>query len=148
MEENKALHDALEELKSSNRKQALYGKLQCVFTAIAALCCAGVLALVWSLLPMVWDLGAQAETTLTNLDTALAGLETTLTNLEGITDQLAAADLAGMVDGIDGLVATSQKSVEAITGKLSAIDFETLNDAIRDLADVVEPLAKFFNVFN
>lgn len=141
MEENKALTTALEELRESNRKQARYGKLQCVFTAVAAVCCAGVLVLAASLLPMVRDLGAQAQTTLT-------GLETTLVNLEEISEELAAADLAGMVEGIDQLVKTSQQSVEGITGKLSAIDFDTLNDAIRDLSDVVEPLAKFFNVFH
>ena len=31
---------------------------------------------------------------------------------------------------------------------LNAIDFDTLNKAIQHLSDVVEPLAKFFNVFN
>jgi len=52
------------------------------------------------------------------------------------------------VDNVDSLVTTSQQSVRQITDKLNAIDFETLNLAIEDLADVVEPLAKFFNVFN
>ena len=32
--------------------------------------------------------------------------------------------------------------------KLDTIDLDTLNKAIQDLADVVEPLARFFNVFN
>ena len=37
---------------------------------------------------------------------------------------------------------------DSLSEKLNIIDFETLNQAIEDLADVVEPLAKFFNVFN
>ena len=41
-----------------------------------------------------------------------------------------------------------QSSVKQITDKLNAIDLDTLNAAIENLADVVEPLARFFNVFN
>jgi len=134
MDEKQELRGSLEQLEKFNRQQARYGKLQCLFSFIAALCCAGTLYLVWSLMPHITDIAAQ--------------LETTLTNLEVITDQLAATDLEGMVENVDSLVATSQQSVRQITDKLNAIDFETLNHAIEDLADVVEPLAKFFNVFN
>ena len=57
-------------------------------------------------------------------------------------------DLAGMVENVDTLATTSQSAVEHATEKLDTIDLETLNKAIADLADVVEPLAKFFNVFH
>ena len=49
---------------------------------------------------------------------------------------------------VDAFVTTGQSAVEQATEKLSIIDFETMNKAIADLADVVEPLARFFNVFN
>ena len=32
--------------------------------------------------------------------------------------------------------------------KVNQFDIETLNGAIKDLSEVVEPMAKFFNVFN
>ena len=32
--------------------------------------------------------------------------------------------------------------------KLNTVDFETLNKAIEDLSKVIEPLAKFFGMFN
>ena len=80
--------------------------------------------------------------------------ETVLRNLESVTTQLAQADLADMVEdvdalvaNVDGLVATSQEGVEQTIGKLNAIDFDALNKAIKDLSDVIEPIAKFFNTF-
>lgn len=46
------------------------------------------------------------------------------------------------------LVTTGQDSLEQMMARLNAVDFKSLNQAIRNLADVVEPLAKFFNVFH
>jgi len=141
MDEKQEFKDTLEQLEKSNRQQARFAKLQCLFSLIAALCCAGVLYLVWSLMPQITLIGDQAEVT-------IADLQTTLSNLEVITNQLAEADLGGMANNVDSLVTTSQASVEQITERLNAIDFDTLNKAIQHLSDVVEPLAKFFNVFN
>ena len=92
-------------------------------------------------MPQITLIGQQAEIT-------LADLQTTLTNLEVITAELAEADLGSMADNVDSLVTSSQAGVEQAMEKLNSIDFDTLNRAIRNLSDVVEPLAKFFNVFN
>lgn len=127
MEEKRDLQELLERLDESNRKQAKYAKWQCVFSIAAAVCCVGLFVLVWNLMPEVRNLTGQ--------------METVLTNLELVTDQLAGMDLGAMVRNVDSLVITTQES-------LGAIDFEALNQAIQNLADVVEPLAKFFNVFN
>lgn len=127
MEEKRDLQELLERLDESNRKQAKYAKWQCVFSVAAAVCCVGLFVLVWNLMPEVRNLTGQ--------------METVLTNLELVTDQLAGMDLGAMVRNVDSLVVTTQES-------LGAIDFETLNQAIQNLADVVEPLAKFFHVFN
>lgn len=53
-----------------------------------------------------------------------------------------------MVENVDELTASSQKNIKEAVEKLNSIDFDTLNKAIENLAAVVEPLAKFFNVFN
>ena len=65
-----------------------------------------------------------------------------------MTDQLAGMDLGSMVQNVDTLVTTTQEGVEQTMEQMNAIDFEALNRAIRNLSDVVEPLAKFFNVFH
>ena len=99
----------------------------------AALCCVGLFALVWQLMPQVQALTGQ--------------METVLTNLEIVTEQLAGMDLGEMVRNVDDLVAASQAGVEETMGKLNSIDFDELNRAIGNLSDVVDPMAKFFNVF-
>ena len=135
-----------------NNKQTAYARWQCIFTAAAALCCLGVFVVVLSIVPQVRTVAGQLETVLTDLeavtDTLDGELDTILTNLDTVTRELAAADLDGMVADVDTFVTTSQGAVEQVTEKLNVIDFETLNRAIQDLADVVEPLARFFNVFN
>ena len=48
---------------------------------------------------------------------------------------------------LGGNVFPGQQSLEQTMEKLDSIDTEKLNQAIDDLSAVVEPLAKFFNVF-
>ena len=133
MEEKKELQELLVRLDESNRKQARYALLQCIMTAVMALCCIALFVLVYTLMPQLQALTAQTESVLGNLET--------------VTDQLAGMDLGSMVKNVDELVSTSQSGVEEAVEKLNALDFEALNKAIRDLSSVVEPLARFFHVF-
>ena len=133
MEDKKELQELLERLDQSNRQQAKYARWQCIFSVAAAVCCVGLFVLVYHLMPEVRSLTGQ--------------METVLANLELVTDQLAGMDLGSMVRNVDDLVVTTQEGVEQTMGRLNAINFEELNRAIRNLSDVVEPLAKFFNTF-
>jgi len=134
MEDKKELQELLERLDQSNRQQAKYARWQCIFSVAAAVCCVGLFVLVYHLMPEVRSLTNQ--------------METVLTNLELVTDQLAGMDLGSIVRNVDDLVVTTQEGVEQTMNRLNAIDFETLNQAIRNLSDVVQPLAKFFNTFH
>ena len=133
MEDKKDLQELLERLDQSNRQQAKYARWQCIFSVAAAVCCVGLFVLVYHLMPEVRSLTNQ--------------METVLTNLELVTDQLAGMDLGSMVRNVDDLVVTTQEGVEQTMNRLNSIDFETLNQAIENLSDVVQPLAKFFNTF-
>ena len=53
-----------------------------------------------------------------------------------------------MIRNVNELVTTSQDNLAQMMAKLNTIDFESLNRAIGDLADVVEPLANFLNIFH
>ena len=133
MEDKKELQELLERLDQSNRQQAKYARWQCIFSVAAAVCCVGLFVLVYHLMPEVRSLTGQ--------------METVLANLELVTEQLAGMDLGRMVRNVDDLVVTTQEGVEQTMNQLNAINFEELNRAIRNLSDVVEPLAKFFNTF-
>ena len=127
-------------MEANSRKQVAYARMQCVFSVVAALCCVALLITFIAVVP--------------RLQTAAQQAEVVLSNLEKVTSELSEVELTGMVEhmdqlvsNVDGLVTTSQEGVESTMEKISAIDFETLNKAIEDLADVIEPIANFFNAF-
>ena len=129
-------------------RQTRYAKWQCLLLSVVTLFCAGVFFVVLTALPRLRSFSGQLTTALSELERLAVQTETILVNLDTVTGELAQADLKGMVADVDTFVVTGQNAVEQVTEKLNILDFETLNRAIRDLADVVEPLARFFNVFN
>ena len=133
MEENRELMELLKQIRKSNRVQTIICGILCVFALIACVCCVLLFTRVYDMLPQ--------------LDGLFTQLETVLANLEQTSRQLAAVDFESMVQDVDALVVTGQQSLEQTMGKLETIDFDALNQAIGDLAKVVEPLAKFFKVF-
>lgn len=140
MDQDQKLLQLLERLENVNRKQVLYARAQFVFTLVAAVCCIVLMIAGIQLLPKLREAAVQAETVLTNLET--------------VTAELANVDLNGMVENmdalvtnVDGLVASSQAGVEQTLEKIQAIDLDALNNAIKDLSDVIDPIAKFFNKY-
>ena len=130
----------MQRLEANSRKQTALATIQCVFSVIAALCCIALLVTGLTIFPRVKDAAQQAEVV--------------LENLESVTTELASADLTGMVahmddlvSNVDGLVDVSQDGIENTLKKIEAIDLDTLNKAIQDLSDVLEPIANFFNGF-
>lgn len=133
MEMNPEMQTVLEKLEKSNRQQVRAARLQCFFSFLAAVCCLLLLLTVAKIVPDIRELSGE-------ISGIAAQAETVLTNLETVSDELAAADLEGLVTDVDSLVASSLE-------KISAIDIETLNKAIKDLAEVIEPLAKVASIF-
>ena len=118
-----------------------------VFYARISAICGGILtmAVVIALLILVPSLlktihqvngvAAEAEETLAQAQDALAGVDE-------MTDAV-----TSMSENMDTFVTENAVSIEQVMKKLEAIDFEGLNGAIKDLGDVVEPMAKFFGKF-
>lgn len=140
MEMNPEMQVYLEKLEKSNRQQVRCARLQCLFSVLAAVCCLLLLLTVAKLVPDIKALSDQ-------ISGIAVQAETVLTNLETVTEELAAADLSGVVSDVDNLVVTSQAGMEDALAKINAIDIETLNQAIEDLAKIVEPLAKVSSFF-
>ena len=140
MEMNNELYRVMEKLEKTNRQQAMFARIQCIFSVVAAVCCLLLLLTVAKIVPDIRDLSAE-------ISGIAAQAETVLTNLETVSDELAAADLEGLVTDVDTLVTASQEGVESAIEKLNTIDIQTLNKAIKDLADLVEPLARVANIF-
>lgn len=133
MEENREILELLQSIEKTNRQQLRTGRLQCLFSLIAAAFCGAAFVLVFQFLPQLTDVTAR--------------MQTVLGNLEQVTQQLSAIDMAGMVADVDALVTTAQQGLNQAIEKITALDIDTLNQAIQDLADVIEPLAKLNSMF-
>ena len=119
----------LRSMEENSRKQLRHSRIQCVFSMISAVCC---LVLVWKVMQFMPQLELLAQQ-----------MQLVLVNLEEVTGELKKLDLNEMVNNINSLVITSQGGVEETLQKIDKIDFVTLNEAIEDLAAVVQPLADF-----
>ena len=127
-------------MEANSRKQVAYARVQCIFSVVAAVCCIALLVIGITVLPKLQTVAQQTDIVLSNLNSVtseLAELEMT-----GMIDQI-----SSLVTNVDGLVSTSQEGVETTLQKINQIDFEALNKAIKDLSDVIEPIADFFNMF-
>jgi len=140
MEQNMEMIALLQNIEKANRQQVRLTRLVCIFALVAAICCGCTLWLVYSVLPEITEI-------LPQISAVASQMQTVLSDLEQATRQLSVMDFTGMVEDVDTLVTTAQSSLEQTMGKLNSIDFETLNQAISDLAKVVEPMSKLMKVF-
>ena len=129
----------LKSVKEHEELQTKYAKKQGRIVALAALFCVaimiGVGILVLSVLPKIVTLLDQANTIAVQADDVMKDLNV-------VTKQLAQADITGMIDDVGSLVVESEESINEAMQKVNAMDIDGLNKAIKDLGDVVEPLAK------
>lgn len=115
MEYNQYSSSVLEQLEKNSRKQVLFAGIQCVLSIAAVVLCLVLLLVVARVVPQIQEMAEQVS--------ALAEqAETTLAN-------------------VDALAVSSQTGMEQIVEKIGALDIETLNEAIQNLADAVAPLA-------
>ena len=128
--------ELLKELVSNSRKQLFYTKLAAFVAAAALVVC--LVILVPSVVKTVNranEVMAKASGTIELADTAIASV-TEMSN-----------SITVMGNNMDTFITENAESVEQVMKKLDDIDFEGLNSAIKDLGDVVEPLANFFGKF-
>ena len=140
MEANKEILELLQRIEKSNRQQAKLTRLVCIFALIAAIFCGCTFGLIFAILPEVTEIIPQINTIATQMQSVLS-------DLEQATRQLSVLDFTGMVENVETLVTTAQESLEQTMGKLNSLDFNTLNTAIEDLSNVVEPMSKLMKVF-
>ena len=134
MDQNQEMLELLRKIEKSGRQKNVTNLLLCLFMLAAAVSCVTLCVMVCRMLPQVNDL--------------LGQMETVMTDLEQTVRRLSALDLESMVANANSLAVVAQESLQQTMEKLNTVDFETLNKAIEDLSKVIEPLAKFFGMFN
>ena len=130
MNETTEMTALLEKLEQTAQTQQRCAKRQAIMMTIAAIACVAILVLVLLLYvrvsPVIGQLNTAAE------------------DLTLVSSQLAAVDIQSTVEGLNDTMASAQQSLTQGTAKLEQLDIETLNTAIRDLSEVVAPLARLF----
>ncbi len=128
--QNTELSSLLEKMEESAQVQKACAKRQSLMMTVAALACVGILLVVGILFmqiqPVVEQLSLAAE------------------NLTTVSEELAAVDFEATVAGLNDTMTSAQESLTQGAAKLEQLDIDTLNAAIRDLSEVVAPLARLF----
>lgn len=146
--------ERLLKLEKSSRQQVLLGKILCVLCAAILICSlvmtvavTGAASQLIAVVTPLQNVAGQIEDVAGQVQAMTGQAETIMDNMESVTQTLADADLGTMVENVNVLAAESQTVVSDAMVKLSTIDIDTLNKAIQDLSDVVEPLAKVSKLF-
>jgi len=131
--------ELLSQLVKNSEKQLFYARIRTLASLVAAaavvVCLVIVIPVALRTVEQANGLMAQASETIALADTAI----------ESITDM--SQSITDMGENMDTFITENAQSVAQVMTNIEKVDFEGLNSAIKDLGDVIEPLAKFFNRF-
>ena len=129
--------EMMERIESSNAGQEKYARKQYRMSQITAVASLISLLLVFYTCSVI----------IPKENVTYENMELIMEDLKIITSELAEADINQMIEDVDKLAVESQKNISDAMKKVNDIDIEGLNTAIKNLSDVVEPFANFFNRF-
>lgn len=128
------LKEFLEKLERSNAGQEKYARRQYRMSQLTAAASIAVLCIVLY----------TSATLIPKVNLLLDDIQSSVSNIQSITQELADADLPGMINDVDHLVSTSESTLKTTADKLNSIDFDSLNSAIQDLSNIIRPLGRWF----
>ena len=128
------LKEFLEKLERSNAGQEKYARRQYRMSQLTAAASIAVLCIVLY----------TSATLIPKVNLLLDDIQSSVSNIQSITQELADADLPGMINDVDHLVSTSESTLKITADKLNSIDFNSLNSAIQDLSNIIRPLGRWF----
>ena len=129
----------LEELVNNSQKQLFYERVRTVAALVIAVSFVmGIVLVVPKALVTVQKANDIMEQASETIILANAAIESVTSMSESIKT---------MGDNMDTFITDNSETMTEVMEKIEGIDFEGLNSAIKDLGDVVEPLANFFGKF-
>lgn len=153
--------ETLARLEKYNKQQASAAKLQCVISVISLICCTAALVMMVLLVPRLQRMTTQTEKFINEAGEVMEDIQAASATISELDLGPVLVEIKGLLQNVDGLltnvdtlvadvdtlVTTTQDGLEDTLAEIEKVDFDTLNKAIKDLAAVVEPLAKFFSSF-
>jgi len=134
------------------KKQLFWQKITALLLACLLLVLVVGLILIGGFLSKASNLVMQADSIAARLDSAAAQMtdvdwKSVGENLESISADLSAVDWLDLTDRVGTMAQTAEESLQVAQQAINDLDIETLNEAITELRDVIEPLSKLVNVF-
>lgn len=131
--------DVLKQILTYQKKEARNSKI----LSIAAICVAAALLISLAIVvPKVFRFIGQLEETVMEVDDLLVDVKSITKDVNGLAD-----NVNSLVDNTNNMVTDNMGAITEIVQSLNEIDFDTLNKAITDLSDVVEPLGNMVRYF-
>lgn len=144
-EDLKVVVSLLQDLKKDQELERKHARNQMILATITSILSLGiVLVCVLILLPSILTTMGKVNTVLDETLGMVGQIQEIVENLDGVSNELNSMNLTAMVENVNKLVTEGQASMGEAMGKISAIDIDGLNKAIKDLGSVVAPLAKLF----
>ena len=129
----------LKQILVYQKKEARNSKI----LSIAAICVATALLISLAIVvPKVFRFIGQLEETVMEVDNLLVDVKSITKDVNGLAD-----NVNSLVDNTNNMVTDNMGAITEIVQSLNEIDFDTLNKAITDLSDVVEPLGNMVRYF-
>lgn len=131
--------EVLKTLLKKQNKQLFYTRISSIamviFVAVMTITCITVVPTVMKTVDRANDIMIQAQNILEDVDESLEAV-----------DKMT-AEITSAASGINTMVDDNAGVMSDAMNKINGVDFEGLNSAIKDLQDVIEPMANFMNKF-
>lgn len=134
--ENDKLIELMEDMKKAEQKAVVYQRISAILMLIFVIVFAGAILI---MVPSIISTLDTAKETLVHMNDAITMIED---SMDLVTEAIESVDTLA-TEGENAII-----GMEAALQKVNQFDIETLNSAIQDLSDVVEPMSNFFKVFN
>lgn len=151
---NEKLMQMFEELRTYEKKNLRINRIRmlCSGLGLLILIVALIIVLIYAgtVVSKVNDVSKIAIETVNNINTIAeqitkVDLEKLGKSLQSIADigEVTLRQVSAATEGLDELVKDADEAMQHI----NSVNFQDLNNGIQELNDVLEPIAKFFNVF-
>lgn len=118
-----------------------------ITTLLIAVIAAAIVFFVIRANSAVSDITAQLTDTVAKASALVDSAQDAVTNLSAVSESLSSVDFASLASDMDEAVSLARDSMESAgetLKKFEKLDIETLNKAIKDLSDIVEPMSNLF----
>ena len=134
-----ANEDVLAQILKYQKKEARNSKI----LAIAAICMAAAFLISLAIVvPKVFNFIGSLEETIIEVDNLLVDVNSITKDVHDLAD-----NVNELVDNTNNMVTENMGAITEIVQSINEVDFDTLNKAITDLSDVVEPLGNMVRFF-